>query len=332
MATDWTTEELRASTRAYLWMLRSEQAGFRPKKAAVRRALLAGPLSTRTEGSIEYRFQNISAVLQNLGKAWISGYKPASQVGSNVEGQISAQIEDYYSGERHHQRVTFMVDRLPPETIRIAASKLAAGEPFAYAESIAYDATTDEGSRLAPKSVIGFSGVLHYGAPLLSEDFAGGEGTKAFEKLRNSGLIVAPKAPSEATPESQEFREKVRKRKRLGFDEIPQGQAKPKKVITTATAFVRDLAVVAFVESDAGGICESCNSEAPFQRSDGTPYLEVHHIQPLAEEGPDTVWNAAALCPNCHRECHYGENATMLRVELVAKIAKKRHNPLETNG
>lgn len=324
MATDWSTEELRASTRAYLWMLRSEQSGFAPKKAAVRRALLAGPLSTRTEGSIEYRFQNISAVLQNLGKAWISGYKPASQVGSNVEQQISAQIQDYYSGERHHQRVTFMVDSVPPETIKKAASKLAAGEPFAYAESIAYDATTEEGSNLAPKSVIGYSGFLHYGAPLLSEDFAGGEGTKAFEKLRSSGLVVAPKAPPEATPESEEFREKVRKRKKSGFDTPPQGQTKPKKIVTTATAFVRDPAVVAFVEAEAKGFCERCDLKAPFNRSDGTPYLEVHHIQPLAEGGADTVLNAAALCPNCHRECHHGGNAVKLRLELKTKVAVKR--------
>ncbi|MFM0350878.1 HNH endonuclease [Paraburkholderia sp. RL17-347-BIC-D] len=27
---------------------------------------------------------------------------------------------------------------------------------------------------------------------------------------------------------------------------------------------------------------------------------------PLAQGGPDTVANAIALCPNCHRERHYG--------------------------
>ena len=39
---------------------------------------------------------------------------------------------------------------------------------------------------------------------------------------------------------------------------------------------------------------------------DGTPYLEVHHKIPLAKDGEDTIENAEALCPNCHREKHFG--------------------------
>ena len=34
--------------------------------------------------------------------------------------------------------------------------------------------------------------------------------------------------------------------------------------------------------------------------------LEIHHIIPEAEKGPDTEDNAAPLCPNCHRD--YGDN------------------------
>ena len=30
-------------------------------------------------------------------------------------------------------------------------------------------------------------------------------------------------------------------------------------------------------------------------------FLEVHHIVPESEQGPDTIDNAASLCPNCHR-------------------------------
>ncbi len=41
--------------------------------------------------------------------------------------------------------------------------------------------------------------------------------------------------------------------------------------------------------------------------SDKTPYLEVHHRIPLAKKGEDTVANAIALCPNCHRKSHYGD-------------------------
>ncbi|WP_342542729.1 HNH endonuclease signature motif containing protein [Paenisporosarcina sp. FSL H8-0542] len=36
------------------------------------------------------------------------------------------------------------------------------------------------------------------------------------------------------------------------------------------------------------------------------PYLEVHHIKRLADNGEDSVENAIAVCPNCHRELHFG--------------------------
>jgi 5-methylcytosine-specific restriction enzyme A len=70
----------------------------------------------------------------------------------------------------------------------------------------------------------------------------------------------------------------------------------------------RSPAVVAYVLHRANGICEMCNNDAPFIRaSDGTPYLEVHHMIPLSKGGKDKPYNARALCPNCHAEEHYGQ-------------------------
>ena len=57
----------------------------------------------------------------------------------------------------------------------------------------------------------------------------------------------------------------------------------------------------------ANGVCELCGKAAPFaRRIDGSPYLEVHHRVMLSDDGDDTVENAVAACPNCHREEHYG--------------------------
>lgn len=36
------------------------------------------------------------------------------------------------------------------------------------------------------------------------------------------------------------------------------------------------------------------------------PFVDIHHIIPQAEGGPDSDANAAPLCPNCHRR--YGDN------------------------
>ena len=66
--------------------------------------------------------------------------------------------------------------------------------------------------------------------------------------------------------------------------------------------------VVAEVLMRAAENCERCKKTAPFlRRRDGTPYLEVHHKIQLAHGGDDTVENAEALCPNCHRRSHYGQ-------------------------
>lgn len=82
---------------------------------------------------------------------------------------------------------------------------------------------------------------------------------------------------------------------------------KPQKVQVTSTGFLRNPDVIAETLARAEGICEACHQSAPFQRrKDNTPYLEVHHRIPLAEGGEDTVENALALCPNCHRKAHYG--------------------------
>ena len=81
----------------------------------------------------------------------------------------------------------------------------------------------------------------------------------------------------------------------------------PAPILTIARGFKRNSNVSAAVLIRAEGKCERCKSVAPFIRArNGTPYLEVHHILMLAKGGEDTVENAIALCPNCHRELHHG--------------------------
>lgn len=81
----------------------------------------------------------------------------------------------------------------------------------------------------------------------------------------------------------------------------------PKRIEVVTSIFDRNPDVVAEVLSRASGVCEGCTKPAPFvRRSNGSPYLEVHHRTPLAVGGEDTVENALALCPNCHRAAHYG--------------------------
>lgn len=81
----------------------------------------------------------------------------------------------------------------------------------------------------------------------------------------------------------------------------------PPRIQVVSIGFRRNPDVVAEVLYQAKGCCQACGQPAPFKRaSDGTPYLEVHHRIQLALGGEDTVENAIALCPNCHRKAHFG--------------------------
>ncbi len=88
---------------------------------------------------------------------------------------------------------------------------------------------------------------------------------------------------------------------------LAQANPKPERVRIVSSGFVRNPDVVAEVLDHAAGECGLCRKPAPFIRlKESRPYLEVHHRVPLAEGGDDTVLNAIALCPNRHREMHYG--------------------------
>ena len=102
----------------------------------------------------------------------------------------------------------------------------------------------------------------------------------------------------------------------------PSGSKKPKKSQTSSTKYVRDPEVVAWILNFANGICECCKKPAPFYKEDGTSFLEVHHLKQLADGGSDTTTNAIAVCPNCHRELHFGVNKLNLKMKVINSIER----------
>ena len=72
----WTDEENDLIVADYFAMLADDVASRPYSKAEHRRALVP-LLNGRSEGSVEFKHQNISAVLKGLGEDWIPGYKPA---------------------------------------------------------------------------------------------------------------------------------------------------------------------------------------------------------------------------------------------------------------
>lgn len=226
MANDWSDEELRGSVDAYLDIAERIHRGDRVNKAEAHRALAR--TFGRTAESFEFRMQNISAVLEELGLPWIRGYAPARNVGDRVK-----------------ERIRRFLNR-----------------PHALAAGLAPTADAEQ---------------------LRSRARAAG----AFERS----------AP-------------------------PAGQASPTTRETQTSSYVRDPQVVAWVLAQADGRCELCGSDAPFSDRDGQPYLEVHHVTTLGNGGPDVTTNAVALCPNCHRRCHYSADAKIATETLYRKVAR----------
>ena len=73
--TPWSDAENARIVEDYFAMLRDDLAGRPYSKAAHNRRLQRQ--IRRGRGAIEYKHQNISAVLKGLGESWIPGYRPA---------------------------------------------------------------------------------------------------------------------------------------------------------------------------------------------------------------------------------------------------------------
>ena len=72
---NWTAEENSVVVRAYLDMLRLELTGQAYSKTDFRRQVRT--LIDRSDGSIEYKLQNVSSALYEINHPFIDGYKPA---------------------------------------------------------------------------------------------------------------------------------------------------------------------------------------------------------------------------------------------------------------
>jgi len=156
----------------------------------------------------------------------------------------------------------------------------------------------------------------------------GREWLNGLKPARNVGANVAAKIESLIaelegikTANVAAFEITVREKTRELASGRPSGTQKPKSAVSEVTQYYRDPSVKAWCLQQANGKCQCCGADAPFVGTDGLPFLEVHHLRHLADGGSDTVTNAVAVCPNCHRELHYGVNAQSLVEYLYSAIS-----------
>ncbi|WP_033322335.1 HNH endonuclease signature motif containing protein [Streptomyces yerevanensis] len=75
-----------------------------------------------------------------------------------------------------------------------------------------------------------------------------------------------------------------------------------------------------------GGRCENpdCGGQPADVKDDGTPILEVDHLEEIAAGGRDHPEQMVALCPNCHVVKTHGRTREALR-SLLAEVAAHAH-------
>lgn len=94
-------------------------------------------------------------------------------------------------------------------------------------------------------------------------------------------------------------------------------EKEPEKREYTREIFARNRGWVKEAKDKFGVYCLHPNCSNTFNKQDGLPYIEVHHIVPLFEGGEDAVWNLAVVCSHHHKMAHFADNHTQKELQKL---------------
>ncbi|MGM0385468.1 MAG: DUF3883 domain-containing protein [Actinomycetota bacterium] len=110
---DWDQTEIDATVDAYFRLLKAELAES-PLKKSVENERVRQTVN-RSKGAVEYKFQNVSAVMRDLHLYWVEGYKPAKNYQGALRDAVVNHLEtDPTIEEFMLQRVDAPVDQQIP--------------------------------------------------------------------------------------------------------------------------------------------------------------------------------------------------------------------------
>lgn len=81
----------------------------------------------------------------------------------------------------------------------------------------------------------------------------------------------------------------------------------------------RKAILVAYVKVRDNNECQACGCK--ITKADGGYYVEVAHIKPLSQGGPDNPSNMVSLCPNCHKKLDLGDDKE--REDVISALKNK---------
>src|SRR5262245_37726959 len=108
---DWSRQEVEAAVADYLDMLLMDVRNKEFNKAE-RNRRLQKLLNNRSRGSVEWKHQNISAILDEIGAPYVRGYKPRH----NYQDLLREVVETRLAGATELQAA---IDRDVSQPVRI---------------------------------------------------------------------------------------------------------------------------------------------------------------------------------------------------------------------
>ena len=363
----WSLNE--AATSCVFWCVLHKAwrdgAGLGMTKIAAIEQLRKGPLSRRSKGAIEAKVMNVTSVAQillekgmpiynegryikrgtgeDMGPMVCKGYAPASNSQACLldilpkalfhfdlltNEFVSEDISSTHGGNKKRSWVSAnLPEKIDRKSVIEAINRIESDGIAPHGKNHTFELLHD-GKGYPPLAVLAFALEHQQGEVVQAGSLRPGENSVEFKLMRDAGFSIS-KIYSEGHTED-EIQQKAQSARGKPVNENA-GSDCPAKYAAEVTNYERDQNVVHAVLHRADGVCEGCGQESGFKRkSTGQPYLEVHNIQFLSNDGPDRAWNAVALCPNCHKRCHYADDCEAFNELLYEKVdAVRRSDPSE---
>lgn len=357
---DWTRQEVELTVQDYFSMFQLELARKPCSKADHRKQLLP-KLNNRSDGSVEFKHQNISAVLLDMGLPYIKGYQPRK----NYQGILKDVVSDYLNrNPEWFQQLRSLASGL---NFPIESYSWRILSPSIFVKDVDKSALLHDGSGI-PMEIRSFFGI---------EDMTVGEQrevTLCHGGGRYQAHFVMDRQPNPRTqllwssPFSKLLQEEFpRWHKALSADIMPEGEPPKIRFVRKDAGDSYDVEFInpGHIESDIaveseeeftpgaegkvkyfyskqyernpanrkkaieihGQSCVICGFNfGEFYGEWGEGYIEAHHTVPLSSLDEEVVVNPETdlfpVCANCHRILHRRKDKVLTISELKDMIRK----------
>lgn len=342
---DWSRTEVEATVRDYFDMLKAELRGERYVKAHHRRKLLE-KLDGRTEGAVERKHQNISAILLKHGQPFIEGYKPLSAYQGLLEDVVLEELDNFTTDQKYPQTYRSWTISSPTlATKQMDKSSFlhhGTGVPRDFGFFFDYDPAMEtrqinlvhrgaeypanltpdiENTRTRLLWKSDFSRVIRETLPSCFNRFNNDIPVENPPHLRFVKISPDTYNVTFVVPQEDESdREEV-----SGTSEPPSRNEGAKKTYQS-TRYERNpknrLEAIR-IHGTRCAVCEMDFGEKYGAWGEG--FIEIHHLNPLAEIGTeqevDPSTDLAPVCPNCHRMLH--RHGQVLTIEAAKALIQE---------